>query len=520
MNREPSDDRSRRSRRPGSRQPGSRPQDERFADWVDGRLDEAERARFEAELDDDPELRAAADDYRRTVEALRVALTGEGLRPAAGFADRVLAARTRAEGSLARTNHGAAAPARAVAAPWLRLLPWLGSAAAAAALVAIFLAVRGLGRDPRPEAESVSAFETDADAFIAPDAAGGRLAGGERWTHVGRADGFFVEDAETREEEAQEEEPGASRITGEKSAAAGSRRAGAALGGAKGGEGRSEPGAPRSRGGGAEKARGAGPATPGPAGPAAPGPTAPGAGVPTDDRPGAPAGLGEGGGFRDEALSFARVGRLADSEVPAPGALVFVVELAAAEALAATPDRARRAETDAVEQEIGAAGPAPSLPEWIRGLLTAAPGEGLAVPPVATASPADGGPPAAVEVVDLGALVLALTPAAPAPDLPAEKAEPQRQGLFLPRAEDVALRIDGSEAQRDRFLRDLVARLRARGAGIEVQRAPFVYADRPGGVAPGVEGASADARGRAPADLLVVFRRAAAPPPVVERERR
>jgi hypothetical protein len=153
-------------------------------------------------------------------------------------------------------------------------------------------------------------------------------------------------------------------------------------------------------------------------------------------------------------------------------------------------------------------------------LITAAPGEDLAVAPVATASPADGGPPAAVELVDLGALVLALTPAAPAPDLPAPKAGPERQGLFLPRADDVALRIDGSEAQRDRFLQGLVARLRARGAGIEVQRAPFVSAGRPAGVAPGVEGAAADARAPAPADLLVVFRRAAPPPPVVERERR
>lgn len=48
--------------------------DERFADWVDGRLRPAEREALEAELARDPELQRRADEYRRTVQLLRSAL--------------------------------------------------------------------------------------------------------------------------------------------------------------------------------------------------------------------------------------------------------------------------------------------------------------------------------------------------------------------------------------------------------------------------------------------------------------
>lgn len=44
--------------------------DERFVDYVDGDMDDAARARFEAELDADPALAAELATYRETVSAL------------------------------------------------------------------------------------------------------------------------------------------------------------------------------------------------------------------------------------------------------------------------------------------------------------------------------------------------------------------------------------------------------------------------------------------------------------------
>ena len=55
--------------------------DERFADWVDGRLSAADRDRLATELTADPVLQSAAEDYRATVELLRRSLAGDESAP-------------------------------------------------------------------------------------------------------------------------------------------------------------------------------------------------------------------------------------------------------------------------------------------------------------------------------------------------------------------------------------------------------------------------------------------------------
>jgi hypothetical protein len=97
--------------------------DERIADWVDGRLDAIQLQRFEAELRVNPALRAEAEEYRRSVEAIREALAG-GERVREGFADHVMAA---IEGERHARRR--------------RWIPWVGSAAAAAALIGLWLAL-------------------------------------------------------------------------------------------------------------------------------------------------------------------------------------------------------------------------------------------------------------------------------------------------------------------------------------------------------------------------------------------
>lgn len=67
-------------------EPGS---DERLADWVDGRMTERERARFEGELRVNPKLRSDLAAYERTVAVLRDALQAP-TQPTA-VAQRVLA---------------------------------------------------------------------------------------------------------------------------------------------------------------------------------------------------------------------------------------------------------------------------------------------------------------------------------------------------------------------------------------------------------------------------------------------
>jgi hypothetical protein len=52
--------------------------DERLADWVDGRLSERDRERFEAELRVSPQLRERVDEYERTVQSVRAASATNG----------------------------------------------------------------------------------------------------------------------------------------------------------------------------------------------------------------------------------------------------------------------------------------------------------------------------------------------------------------------------------------------------------------------------------------------------------
>lgn len=63
--------------------------DERFAEWMDEEMSPRERERFEAEMRVNPELRARAEEYRRTTEQVRQALRAPG--PKVDVADRVFA---------------------------------------------------------------------------------------------------------------------------------------------------------------------------------------------------------------------------------------------------------------------------------------------------------------------------------------------------------------------------------------------------------------------------------------------
>ena len=56
---------------------GTRDLDERFADWVDGRLSPEETRLLEVELAADANLRRAAEDYRSTVALLQEHLDDE-----------------------------------------------------------------------------------------------------------------------------------------------------------------------------------------------------------------------------------------------------------------------------------------------------------------------------------------------------------------------------------------------------------------------------------------------------------
>ncbi|MCA3007600.1 MAG: hypothetical protein INH34_04420 [Phycisphaerales bacterium] len=111
--------------------PADRQGDERFADWVDGRMSERERERFVAELRVNAQLREDLAAYERTVAAVRAALQAP-TRPVA-MADRVRAALTAAP---------AAPTPTATDTPTLRLLPrvlWSLGTAAAALLAALWL---------------------------------------------------------------------------------------------------------------------------------------------------------------------------------------------------------------------------------------------------------------------------------------------------------------------------------------------------------------------------------------------
>lgn len=101
--------------------------DERLADWVDGRMSVRDRERFEAELRVNPQLRQAAETYRRGVEAVRQVLRAPG--PGVDVADAVLAR--------------IGAPAAAGPRP-LRLFPLAASLLVAAAVVMVVVVLQGL----------------------------------------------------------------------------------------------------------------------------------------------------------------------------------------------------------------------------------------------------------------------------------------------------------------------------------------------------------------------------------------
>ncbi|MCC6670074.1 MAG: hypothetical protein IT458_03375 [Planctomycetes bacterium] len=125
--------------------------DERFADWVDGRLTPLERARLERELETDAELRARAEAYRRTVQRLR-ALPPEPKAPS-GFADAVLGALD-------------APPRIAAARGGQRWFPILMSAAAATILVGTALVLWQLPASRNAPAEESSARAPLSDARV------------------------------------------------------------------------------------------------------------------------------------------------------------------------------------------------------------------------------------------------------------------------------------------------------------------------------------------------------------------
>ncbi len=97
--------------------------DERLADWVDDRLSARDRERLEAEFGVNPELKSAAEDYRKMVEALRGELQREGDAP--DLSDRIMAGID-------------AAPK---AGGQRRIFPLMASAAAAAAILLTFFAL-------------------------------------------------------------------------------------------------------------------------------------------------------------------------------------------------------------------------------------------------------------------------------------------------------------------------------------------------------------------------------------------
>jgi hypothetical protein len=132
--------------------------DERLADWVDGRLGEAELERLEAEFRVDPRFRDAAEKYRRSVESMRAALLGE--RVPAGLADRI-AARIEEESEVRR----------------IRWLPIAGSLLAAAALVMVFFVVQGGVTPERASPDRVAAGSEDVE--IAHDRRAGRAVEGQ-----------------------------------------------------------------------------------------------------------------------------------------------------------------------------------------------------------------------------------------------------------------------------------------------------------------------------------------------------
>lgn len=149
--------------------------DERFADWVDGRLAPRDLARLEAEFEVNRDLRARAEEYRQSVMRLREALAEPG--PQVDIADRVLA-------RIADDPR----PSRGV-------MPFLASFAAAAAVILMFFALNTL--EPGADKE----FETarrEADAPEPDPAAAPARPGLDRVTTLG--EGLAARDAQPARE--------------------------------------------------------------------------------------------------------------------------------------------------------------------------------------------------------------------------------------------------------------------------------------------------------------------------------
>lgn len=124
--------------------------DERFAAWVDGRMTPAEAEALERELAVDPELAAHADRYREFVLAVR-APVAEPKAPA-GFAAAVLAALPPQGGAPGGDR------------PPFRILPYLASGVAAAAMVSLLLLV-GHMQSKVPAASSETSAKLDDQAY-------------------------------------------------------------------------------------------------------------------------------------------------------------------------------------------------------------------------------------------------------------------------------------------------------------------------------------------------------------------
>jgi hypothetical protein len=132
--------------------------DERFADWLDGRMAPRDRERFEAELRVNPGLRARAEEYRRTVETVQRALRAP--LPKVDVADAVLARIAVRE---------TATPGAPSVSPWRgasRRAIWYSSGVAAAVFALLALLIEW---DPPPDALDLA----DAPAAPAPTTATG-----------------------------------------------------------------------------------------------------------------------------------------------------------------------------------------------------------------------------------------------------------------------------------------------------------------------------------------------------------
>ncbi len=134
--------------------------DERFADWVDGRLSAPEQRRLQRELDTDPVLRDQLASYIDAVEQLR--RSGGGERAPVNLADAVMA----------EIDGGETAPV--ILHPSRRWMPLAGSLAAAAAMVAIGVFLWGLDGRRAIRTDTASRAPGLANAPATEDGAAGK----------------------------------------------------------------------------------------------------------------------------------------------------------------------------------------------------------------------------------------------------------------------------------------------------------------------------------------------------------